>query len=102
LRVDLGEDRAIGPGKIRLLEAIRDAGSITKAGIALAAAPSSAPASPELDELPVDIPKTRAVKRDNVTLPITGEVEQSAQIEMLGSDDITVEKDYLLPPPFSS
>jgi molybdate transport system regulatory protein len=35
LRVDLGEDRAIGPGKIRLLEAIRDAGSITKAGIAL-------------------------------------------------------------------
>jgi molybdate transport system regulatory protein len=35
LRVDLGTDRAIGPGKIRLLEAIRDAGSITKAGIAL-------------------------------------------------------------------
>ena len=35
LRVDLGKDRAIGPGKIRLLEAIRDAGSITKAGIAL-------------------------------------------------------------------
>jgi molybdate transport system regulatory protein len=35
LRVDLGEDRAIGPGKIRLLEAIRDTGSITQAGIAL-------------------------------------------------------------------
>ena len=35
LRVDLGEDRAIGPGKIRLLEAIRDTGSITKAGIVL-------------------------------------------------------------------
>jgi molybdate transport system regulatory protein len=35
LRVDLGEDRAIGPGKIRLLEAIRDTGSISKAGIAL-------------------------------------------------------------------
>jgi molybdate transport system regulatory protein len=35
LRVDLGEDRAIGPGKIRLLEAIRDTGSITKAGAAL-------------------------------------------------------------------
>ena len=35
LRVDLGGDRAIGPGKIRLLEAIRDAGSITKAGAAL-------------------------------------------------------------------
>jgi molybdate transport system regulatory protein len=35
LRVDLDEDRAIGPGKIRLLEAIRDTGSITKAGIAL-------------------------------------------------------------------
>ena len=35
VRVDLGEDRAIGPGKIRLLEAIRDTGSITKGGIAL-------------------------------------------------------------------
>jgi molybdate transport system regulatory protein len=35
LRVDLDEERAIGPGKIRLLEAIRDTGSITKAGIAL-------------------------------------------------------------------
>jgi molybdate transport system regulatory protein len=35
VRVDLGGDRAIGPGKIRLLEAIRDTGSITKAGAAL-------------------------------------------------------------------
>jgi molybdate transport system regulatory protein len=35
VRVDFGGDRAIGPGKIRLLEAIRDAGSITKAGVAL-------------------------------------------------------------------
>src|SRR5215831_8856123 len=35
LRVDLGDDRAIGPGKIRLLEAIRDTGSITQAGISL-------------------------------------------------------------------
>lgn len=35
LRVDFGKDWAIGPGKIRLLEAIRDAGSITQAGIAL-------------------------------------------------------------------
>jgi molybdate transport system regulatory protein len=35
LRVDLSEDQAIGPGKIRLLEAIRDTGSITRAGIAL-------------------------------------------------------------------
>ena len=35
LRVDLGGERAIGPGKIRLLEAIRDTGSITQAGIAL-------------------------------------------------------------------
>ena len=35
LRVDLDEDRAVGPGKIRLLEAIRDTGSITKAGLAL-------------------------------------------------------------------
>jgi molybdate transport system regulatory protein len=35
LRVDLDDDRAIGPGKIRLLEAIRETGSITQAGIAL-------------------------------------------------------------------
>jgi molybdate transport system regulatory protein len=35
LRVDLGGERAIGPGKIRLLEAIRDTGSITKGGAAL-------------------------------------------------------------------
>ena len=35
LRIDLDEDRAVGPGKIRLLEAIRDTGSISKAGIAL-------------------------------------------------------------------
>ena len=35
LRVDFGKDRAIGPGKIRLLEAIRDTGSITQAGVAL-------------------------------------------------------------------
>src|SRR3984893_1663967 len=35
LRIDLGEERAIGPGKIRLLEAIRDTGSITQAGILL-------------------------------------------------------------------
>jgi molybdate transport system regulatory protein len=35
LRVDFGEDRAIGPGKIRLLEAIRETGSITQAGITL-------------------------------------------------------------------
>jgi hypothetical protein len=39
---------------------------------------------------PVAIPKTRAVKRDNVTLPLTGEAEQPAQIEILGGDDITM------------
>jgi hypothetical protein len=47
---------------------------------------------------PIAIPKTWAVKRENVTLPPTGEVEQSAQIEILGSDDITMEKDYWPPP----
>src|SRR5690349_13521747 len=46
---------------------------------------------------PVAIPKTWAVKRDDVTLPPTGEVEQSAQIEILGRDDITMEKDYWPP-----
>jgi hypothetical protein len=32
LRVDLGSGRALGPGKIRLLEAIDMSGSITQAG----------------------------------------------------------------------
>jgi molybdate transport system regulatory protein len=32
LRVDFGPNRAIGPGKIRLLEAIRKTGSISQAG----------------------------------------------------------------------
>jgi len=32
VRVDFGSDRAIGPGKITLLEAIRDTGSISQAG----------------------------------------------------------------------
>src|ERR1700680_1465376 len=35
LRVDFGPDRAIGPGKVVLLEAIRDPGSISQAGRAL-------------------------------------------------------------------
>jgi molybdate transport system regulatory protein len=35
LRVDFGPDRVIGPGKIVLLEAIRDTGSISQAGRSL-------------------------------------------------------------------
>src|SRR5579862_5945784 len=35
LRIDFGPDRALGPGKIRLLEAIRKTGSISKAGRSL-------------------------------------------------------------------
>lgn len=35
LRIDLTPDQRIGPGKIRLLEAIRDTGSISAAGRAL-------------------------------------------------------------------
>jgi molybdate transport system regulatory protein len=35
LRVDFGPDRALGPGKVLLLEAIRDQGSISQAGRAL-------------------------------------------------------------------
>jgi molybdate transport system regulatory protein len=35
LRVDFGTDRAIGPGKVLLLEKIRDTGSISQAGRAL-------------------------------------------------------------------
>jgi hypothetical protein len=33
-----------------------------------------------------------------VTLPLTGEAEQPAQIEILGGDDITMEKDYWAAP----
>lgn len=35
LRVDFGTDQAIGPGKVRLLEAIKKTGSISQAGRAL-------------------------------------------------------------------
>ena len=35
LRVDFGTDRAIGPGKVLLLEAILDTGSISQAGRSL-------------------------------------------------------------------
>ena len=35
LRIDLGEERRFGPGKARLLELIRDTGSISAAGRAL-------------------------------------------------------------------
>ena len=35
LRIDFGPDRALGPGKIRLLEAIRETGSISQAGRSL-------------------------------------------------------------------
>src|ERR1700739_4607380 len=46
---------------------------------------------------PVAIPKTRAIKRDDVIMPLTGEVGQPAQIAILGGDDITMEKDYWPP-----
>ncbi|HEY4164919.1 MAG TPA: winged helix-turn-helix domain-containing protein [Dongiaceae bacterium] len=35
IRIDLGEDRRLGPGKVRLLELIRDTGSISAASRAL-------------------------------------------------------------------
>ena len=35
VRVDFGSDRALGPGKIRLLEAIKQTGSISQAGRSL-------------------------------------------------------------------
>ncbi len=35
VRVDFGSDRALGPGKIRLLEAIRKTGSISQGGRSL-------------------------------------------------------------------
>src|SRR5438270_4281709 len=53
--------------------------------------------SPHGAARPVAIPKTRAIERDNVTLPLTGQVEQPAQIAILGGDDITMEKDYWPP-----
>ena len=41
LRVDLGSDRLLGPGKIRLLEAIEKTGSISQAGRMLGMSPAS-------------------------------------------------------------
>jgi molybdate transport system regulatory protein len=35
VRVDFGADRALGPGKIRLLEAVKNSGSISQAGRSL-------------------------------------------------------------------
>jgi molybdate transport system regulatory protein len=35
IRIDLGDDRRFGPGKARLIELIRDTGSISAAGRAL-------------------------------------------------------------------
>jgi molybdate transport system regulatory protein len=35
VRVDFGSDRALGPGKVRLLEAVRNCGSISQAGRSL-------------------------------------------------------------------
>ena len=39
------------------------------------------------------IPKTRAVKCDNSTLPPRREIEQPAQREIIGRDDVAVEKE---------
>src|SRR5260370_39607312 len=46
---------------------------------------------------PVAVPETRAVKRNNVTLSLNREVEQAAQIAILGGGDIAMEKDDRLP-----
>ncbi len=35
LRIDFGEDRALGPGKVRLLELVGETGSISAAGRAM-------------------------------------------------------------------
>jgi molybdate transport system regulatory protein len=35
VRVDFGSDRALGPGKVRLLEAVKNCGSISQAGRSL-------------------------------------------------------------------
>ena len=42
---------------------------------------------------PVAIPETGAVKRNNVILSLSREVEQPAQFEILGGNDIAMEKD---------
>jgi hypothetical protein len=47
---------------------------------------------------PVAIPKTRAVKRDNMTFPLSREVEQPAHFEILSGDDIAMEKNDRPPP----
>src|ERR1700741_136401 len=42
---------------------------------------------------PVAIPETGAIKRNNLTLSLSREVEQPAQFEILGGNDIAMEKD---------
>jgi hypothetical protein len=48
---------------------------------------------PHRAEGPVAIPKTRAVKRDNATLPPSRKIEQPAQCEIISCNDIAVEKE---------
>jgi hypothetical protein len=48
---------------------------------------------PHRAKRPVAIPKTRAVKCDDSTLPPSREIEQPAQCEIIGRDDIAVEKE---------
>ncbi len=48
---------------------------------------------PHRAERPVAIPETRAVKRDDATLPPSREIEQPTQREIIGRDDVAVEKE---------
>jgi hypothetical protein len=48
---------------------------------------------PHRAERLVAIPETRAVKRDDPTLSPSPEIEQPAQCEIIGRDNIAVEKE---------
>src|ERR1700756_3709463 len=50
---------------------------------------------------PVAIPETGAVKRNNVTLSLSCNVEQPAQFEILGGTTLPWRKTTGLPPPLS-
>jgi molybdate transport system regulatory protein len=98
LRIDLGSGRAIGPGKIRLLEQIHKSGSITQAGCDLGL--SYRRAWLLIDDLnncfrhPVIETETGGIARGGTTVTLFGQmlVEQYHAIE---ADALAVSQKHL-------
>jgi len=67
LRLDFGPDQAIGHGKVRLLEAVRDHGSISAAGRAMGM--SYRRARVLIDELNREISESTQPRKKPATIP---------------------------------